>query len=306
MHCDLETQQIVQDWQKYLYQHRGYSENTLYAYLNDLSSFLIFLTKHSNETVSLQLLESADLQLMRSWLTERKIADKKATTNARAMSVIRNFYKYLRQHHNIDNQAPYLIKIRSKKELLPKALDAQDAILSVENIASLQKISWQGARDFAILHLLYGCGLRISEALSVAKSDIADMRNGFLIIKGKGGKERMVPLIDQVQKAINNYLAICPFALLEEGIFVNKKGAKLTRQLFMHSIKKMRDNLLLPEFTSCHSFRHSFATHLLADNADIRSIQELLGHQSISTTQRYTKVANSKLISVYKIAHPRG
>ena len=302
-----DVQEIIKSWLTHLSKIKSYSKNTVDAYLSDLYYFLNFLALHTEQTVTVDMLATLPLRSFRSWLAARAMAEKKTTSNARALSVLRNFYRYLQVNYNIENNAPFLVKMKNRSKSLPKALGIEATFSSLVNVKTMHKQEWLGARDYAILMLLYGCGLRISEALSLTLEDVQTVHSGFLVIKGKGSKERSVPVLAEVLEAVEQYIKQCPYNITSPGeqIFRSKSGKVLTRQLFLHSVVKLRGYAGLPDFTSCHSFRHSFATHLLAKSGDIRSIQELLGHQSASTTQRYTKVENSKLLSVYKNAHPK-
>ncbi len=300
---NLFVSNLIKEWITYLSHQKRYSAHTTKAYLTDLFYFLSFISSHYGEQVTQKLLENISIQDFRSWLALRKKENLKSTSNARALSVTRNFYKYLKVHHGIENQAIFSIQIVNKEKPLPKALSKELALESTSKIEVLSE-DWTGKRDVAILSLMYGAGLRISEVLSLKRSDLSQFENSQLLVKGKGGKERIVPVLDFVKKSIADYITDCPYNL-ENHLFLGAKGKKLNPDVFRHKIQKLRGFLNLPEHASPHAFRHSFATHLLANGGDIRTIQELLGHQSISTTQRYTKVDAENLIAAYKKFHPK-
>jgi integrase/recombinase XerC len=242
---------------------------------------------------------------LRAWLAQRRQDGISDSSNARAMSSIRNFYRYLQRETGLENAAVFNLRMPRLKKPLPKALTAQDALDAVETLRTLHPEPWIARRDWALLTLLYGCGLRIGEALSLTRHDIAGAKHG-LRIHGKGGKERVVPVLPQVLEAIAAYLAACPY--MGEGempLFLGARGERLAPAVFRRQIRQLRAGLGLPESATPHAFRHSFATHLLAGGGDLRAIQELLGHENLSTTQRYTHVDTARLMSAYKNAHPR-
>lgn len=300
---NLFVSNLVKEWISYLTHQKRYSAHTTKAYMTDLFYFLSFINSHYEEQITQKLLEVISIQDFRAWLASRKKEDLKSASNARALSVIRNFYRYVKVHHGLENQAIFSIQITNKEKPLPKALSKELALEATNKIEIISD-DWTGKRDLAILSLMYGAGLRISEVLSLKKSDLAQFENSQVLIKGKGGKERVVPILDFVKIAVHDYINDCPYNL-ENHLFLGAKGKKLNPDVFRHKIQKLRGFLNLPEHASPHAFRHSFATHLLASGGDIRTIQELLGHQSVSTTQRYTKVDAENLIASYKKFHPK-
>ena len=300
-YIDKECNNIVQHWQQYLAIERAYSENTSLAYLRDLQYFLKFCVDHIGEQVNINTLSNIAIQDIRSWLTKRKMQGIKAQSNARALSVIRSFYRYLRKKHNIHNQAVFNLALPKKQEHLPKALSHFDIDNLLNNISNSS--TWEQKRDQAIILLLYGCGLRISEALSLT---VADMQGDMLRIMGKGNKERIVPLLPYTKKVVKEYIKSCPHLVdITQSLFVGKRGDKMGRTYFAHRLQLLRRTIGLPEIVTAHAFRHSFATHLLEQEVDIRIIQELLGHASLSTTQNYTKIEKNHLMKAYLKAHPR-
>ncbi len=300
---DKKVQEIIKAWMEYLTQHKRYSEHTAKAYITDLFYFLNFANAHKGEMVTVDLLECFSTQDFRGWLALRKRNKLQGASNARALSVIRSFYRYLKKNYNIENQSVFNMQISNNNRPLPKALSKEVALEAANNI-EIMSDDWTGKRDLAILALMYGAGLRISEVLSIKRSDLDQFANSQLLIKGKGGKERIVPIVDYIIQAVKVYIEECPYDLTDK-IFLGSRGKELNPDVFRHKLQKLRKFLNLPEYASPHAFRHSFATHLLAGGGDIRTIQELLGHQSISTTQRYTKIDAENLISAYKKFHPK-
>ncbi len=300
---DLQT--AIIEWQKHLKFERHYSEHTLSSYVTDLFYFIHFLNEHHNQTATLSLLANVSIRDIRSWLAKRAMAKLKSTSNSRAVSVIRNFYRFLSNQYHIENQAAFNIKILNKNKPLPKALPPDNAIIATKMIDHVSQDYWIGKRDVAIMMLLYGCGLRISEALSITTHDITSIQDNQILIKGKGKKERYVPILPQVHDAITQYITLCPYDLQQGQIFKGKSGKDLNPNVFRVNVRKLKQILNLPSHTSPHAMRHSFATHLLGNGGDLRTIQELLGHESLSTTQRYTKLDSASIIDQYRQFHPR-
>ena len=267
-----EIKQLIAQWQSWLLNERRYSPHTLDAYSRDLSGFFDFAAEHLGkvpETADLAKLEVRDF---RAYLSQRAARHIDKSSLARELSTLKNFFKWLARYDILRNPALSVIRKPRRAKVLPKALEVNDTFNVIDEAQNLASNSWQGLRDMAIFTLLYGCGLRISEALSLNVGDIGN--NDFLRIKGKGNKERIVPLLPVVVENINKYLAECP-------------------------MQKIRAYLGLPDNLTPHALRHSFATHLLAEGTDLRSIQELLGHASLTTTQRYTDVQIETLKKEY-------
>jgi integrase/recombinase XerC len=300
---DQQMANILQEWFTWLESNRAYSPHTIESYRNDLLNFMQFIQKYNSEIVTLDVISKVDLRLMRSWVAHRRQQEYKATSNARALSCVRSFYSYLDKKYGIKVHGVQLIKNPKLPAALPKALSVDDTNKALQEINHQHELGWINLRNYALMLLIYASGLRISEALSLTKQQI---RNAdFLRVMGKGGKERIVPWIAESKIAIEQYLANMPYILADdEPIFLGERGKKLHRTAFSKELMHLRRGLDLPEHMSAHSFRHSFATHLLENGADLKSIQELLGHKTISTTQRYTKVNKSHLEAVYKKAHP--
>lgn len=295
--CDQEIFDLIAKFIVFLEVEKGYSSNTTNSYRIDIFYFIDFLHRSQKKIVSFNDLKSVSIFVFRNWLAERR-DDHVNSSNARALASLRSFYKYLSVNeilHNSDIQ-----KIRTPKVVkpLPRSVDLSDINRILEAIKEFRKQEWEVKRDQALLTLIYGCGLRISEALSINKKSL---ENGdSLTVSGKGKKQRMIPLLPIIKSKISQYLAICPYQIdADQPIFLSKLGKQYSRYDFDGLIAKIRLNLNLPDNITPHSFRHSFATHLLESGADLRSIQDLLGHENLSTTQRYTKIDKERLLSVY-------
>lgn len=277
--------------------------HTLQSYLGDLNHFLDFTTNYYSKSASLGQIESIDIRFIRSWLSARHREEYSAGSNARALSAVRNFYKYLEKKHDIHSHVVFTVQTPKKPKALPKALSKQDVTASLNNIDLIGNKDWIHCRNKALLTLIYATGLRISEALSLTKQHLKN--HEFIKILGKGNKERVIPWIEESRLLLEKYIQLLPYPIApDEPIFRGQKGGILQRAVFNRELINLRRALGLPEYLSSHAFRHSFATHLLENGADLRSIQDLLGHQSLSTTQRYTKINKTHLESVYNKAHP--
>ncbi len=299
----MQLEIVITEWLKYLRNYKNYSANTCESYSNDLRNFINFITNYCNLTkLELDDLLSIDAKTIRSWLSSRQTSKYNSNSNARALFGIKNFYKYLLKQHNLSNQFIYSVKSPKLPKRLPKALDIEDTMVFTSKIEDITSDKWIGARDKALVFLLYGQGLRISEALSITKSHI---KTESLRIIGKGNKTRLIPWLNITKQLILNYLELLPYQLTEDScIFVGKRGKTLKPAVFGRHLIKLRHQLNLPEFLTAHSFRHCFASHLLNNGVDLRSVQELLGHQSLSSTQIYTKINVNYLTSVYNASHP--
>ena len=293
-----EIKQLIAQWQSWLLNERRYSPHTLDAYSRDLSVFFDFAAEHLGkvpETADLAKLEVRDF---RAYLSQRAARHIDKSSLARELSTLKNFFKWLARYDILRNPALSVIRTPRRAKVLPKALEVNDTFNVIDEAQNLASNSWQGLRDTAIFTLLYGCGLRISEALSLNVGDIGN--NDFLRIKGKGNKERIVPLLPVVVENINKYLAECPYQPKQgEPLFLGARGDRLVPRIIQRQMQKIRAYLGLPDNLTPHALQHSFATHLLAEGTDLRSIQELLGHASLTTTQRYTDVQIETLKKEY-------
>jgi integrase/recombinase XerC len=299
---DLAT--AIIDWREWLRGERRASPHTLDGYARDLSSFCAFLRSHLDGEADLAALAGLTPADFRAFLAARSNDGLSRSSMARLMSTLRGFFKFLDRHDLVHNPGLGAVKSPRPPKAVPKPLDATAAMEALEAAGQLQEEPWLAARDVALFTLLYGCGLRLGEALGMARRDIP--QGDTMVITGKGRKQRMVPVLSVVRDAIAEYVTLCPYVLGADGpLFVGARGAKLNPGVVQRQMRRMRPMLGLPETATPHALRHSFATHLLAGGGDLRTIQELLGHASLSTTQRYTKVDAKRLKGVYDDAHPR-
>ncbi|MFQ5785807.1 MAG: tyrosine recombinase XerC [Alphaproteobacteria bacterium] len=301
--------EAVRRWRRWLESERRASVHTLDAYGRDLAGFLSFLTEHLGhppDLADLARLRTADF---RAWLARRAADGLSAASRARAVSTVRGFFRHLDREGLAHNPALAALGTPKRPRPVPRPLSVRQARAAVEAIGDLHETSWIARRDTALVALLYGAGLRLGEALALDRGDLPTENPGgeaALMITGKGGKQRVVPLLSVVREAIAEYLAACPYALPADGpLFVGARGGRLNPRVVQGQLQKLRAYLGLPPSATPHSLRHSFATHLLAAGGDLRTIQELLGHASLSTTQRYTEVDSESLLAVYRKAHPR-
>jgi len=296
--CDGEVYLLIGKFLRFLEVEKKYSSHTLNSYRTDIFYFVDFLFREKNQIVSKNNFENLTIHDFRKWLSQR-LPNHVNASNARALAALRSLFSFFNQNNLIKNHEIKKIKTPKISKAIPKSVDQIDIEKIFAEIFKIQKNEWQAKRDKALLTLIYGCGLRISEALSVSKKSLENSQT--LIVTGKGKKQRMVPLLPIVKNRIDEYLAVCPFKILfDEPIFLSPKGQVYTRRDFSGLILKVRKNLNLAETITPHAFRHSFATHLLEAGGDLRTIQELLGHENLSTTQRYTKIDKSRLLSVYE------
>ncbi len=302
---------VIDDWRAWLAHERRISDHTLDGYGRDLRKFLQFITGHLGYPPGLRDLEALKPRDFRGYLASRHAEGLARSSTARAMSTLRNFFRFMEQRGVVENAAIGAIKTPKVPHSVPKALTMEDALTAVETVGDLADESWIGKRDTAVMLLLYGCGLRIGEALGLnlgqapGRDDNPDSPDS-IVVTGKGDKQRLVPVLPVVADAIGDYVEACPFDLAPDGpLFVGKRGKRLQARVIQRQMGILRVRLGLPETATPHALRHSFATHLLAGGGDLRTIQELLGHASLSTTQRYTDVDAGRLKAVYDDAHPR-
>ena len=298
-----EIHELLISWGRYLKLQRNYSNHTVISYQHDLENFLDFMKNYSGSAPTISSIQEVDIRFIRSWLSKRHQANYIAASNARALSAIKNFYRFLEQTSGITCHKIFSVKNPKKAKTLPKALSQDDTTLSINHIEEFGNIESVESRNKALLVLLYASGLRISEALSITKKHLNNLT--YIKIISKGNRERIVPWIDIAKNLIAQYLLKLPYEIQENDlIFRGKNGKPLQPAVFNRELIKLRRFYGLPEHLRSHSFRHSFATHLLENGSDLRSIQELLGHKSLSTTQIYTKVNSKHLEHVYNNSHP--
>jgi integrase/recombinase XerC len=293
----------VDAWLSWLRSEKRASPHSLEAYERDLAAFLAFLTEHRGELPTLAALRGLGRTDLRAWLAARAGRGLKATSTARALSVVRGFFRFLARRGLAENAAVTGLRNPKLPRAVPKALTDTEAMDALDGIGELSREPWIAKRDAALLTLLYGCGLRLGEALSLTRADVKAARSGRLVVTGKGRKQRVVPVLAIVAAALDDYLAACPFR--QDPLFLGARGGGLNPRIVQDRLQRLRLLLGLPATATPHALRHSFATHLLAGGGDLRAIQELLGHASLSTTQRYTDVDAAGLLAVYQQAHPR-
>ncbi|MGG7516932.1 tyrosine recombinase XerC [Allorhizobium undicola] len=305
MIADADLLERRQAWLKALAGERRLSANTLLAYERDTRQFLAFMTEYLGGLVALAEISALKPADLRAFLAFRRKDGAGARSLGRHLAGIRSFLRYLERQGLANAAGANALRAPRQPKSLPKPLSPEQAERVVTREEQLQEEPWIAARDAAVLTLLYGCGLRISEALDLTPSDFAGEATS-LRVTGKGGKTRMVPLLPVVVSAVETYQALCPHALPpQEPLFRGQRGGKLQQGIIQRQMQKMRAALGLPQSATPHALRHSFATHLLSSGGDLRSIQELLGHASLSTTQVYTGVDAARLLDVYERAHPR-
>lgn len=291
------------EWLRDLGSVRRLAPLTLEAYGRDLSAFLTFLAGHTGGPVTVATLREMRAADVRAYMAARRAEGLGSRSLARALSAIKSFFGYLEREGVVSTEALAIVKTPKIPKALPKALTVREARDAIATTGTMEETPWIAARDMAVLALCYGAGLRISEALAVTR---ADLDSGTLRVTGKGGKTRLVPLIDAVRAHIDSYLGLCPFPLTpSQPLFRGAKGGVLSPRLIQMRVVQLRGALGLPPSATPHALRHSFATHLLGRGGDLRAIQELLGHASLSTTQIYTAVDTERLLESYRAAHPR-
>jgi integrase/recombinase XerC len=292
-------------WLASLRSERRMSPATIEAYARDLGQFATFLTDHLGGPPAIADLESLTVSDFRAFLARRRTGGAVSRSLARQLSALRGFYRHAERTGRFRNAAIAALQSPKLPHAVPKPLSVAAArdVAAAEALANADTPRWVVARDSAVLTLLYACGLRISEALALTP---AAARGNPLSITGKGNKTRLVPVIPAAREAIDDYLARCPFALKpQEPMFRGVRGGPLNARNIQLLIEGLRGALGLPDTATPHALRHSFATHLLGNGADLRVIQELLGHASLSTTQIYTEVNRAHLLEQYRKAHPR-
>ena len=293
-------------WLKSLAGERRLAALTVDAYERDTRQFLQFLTGHCGGAPGIA--EIADLRPadLRAFLAQRRGGGASARTLGRGLAGIRSFLRFLERRGMANAAGAIALRAPKQPKSLPKPLSAADAKRIVSTDEQLVDEPWIAARDAAVLTLLYGSGLRISEALGLKGGDLASGSDGVLRVTGKGGKTRLVPVLPVVLKAVAEYRKLCPYHLdAEAALFRGAKGGALNPAIVQRAMRRMRSALNLPDTATPHALRHSFATHLLGRGGDLRTIQELLGHASLSTTQIYTGVDTARLLEIYQAAHPR-
>jgi integrase/recombinase XerC len=300
-----DLRRTVEAWLGSIEHERGAARNTLEAYGRDLAQFLAWLKADLGHAPCLADLARLDARRFRAFMAARRRTGLAGRSLARAMSALRAFFRWLEVQEIASNRTILQVALPKVPHGIPKPLTVEKAAAVVDGGAPAE-LDWVAARDAAVLLLLYGCGLRISEALGLTPRDAPGAGRDMLRIVGKGGKERLVPVLPVAQEAIARYMALCPYPLAHDGpLFLGAKGGRMSPRIAQLLMERLRGELGLPDTATPHALRHSFATHLLSAGADLRQIQELLGHASLSTTQVYTEVDRERLLAVYDKAHPR-
>jgi integrase/recombinase XerC len=301
-----DLRQAAEAWAEHLSAERRLSPLTLEAYRRDLAQLLAFLAGHLGGAPGLADISRLALTDVRAFLAARRLAGAGARTLARQLAAFRSFARFLERRGLAATTAFRLVRTPKHARRLPRALSEGEARNLLETAEAMEEEPWIAARDVAVLSLLYGCGLRISEALSISRAEAPVGGRDTLRILGKGGKERIVPVLPAVARAVEAYIAACPFPLApDRPVFRGARGGPLSPRLVQKAVERLRAALGLGREATPHALRHSFATHLLGRGGDLRAIQELLGHASLSTTQVYTGVDSAHLLDVYARAHPR-
>jgi len=297
---------VVERWRRHLASERRLAAKTVEAYSRDVGQFLSFLTAYRGGPPRLADLAELTTTDVRAFMAARRNQGVGSPTVARGIAGVRSFVRFLERSGSANGAALRAIRLPRRKRTLPRPLAPAAARAVTARANALDEEPWIAARNAAILTLLYGTGLRISEALAITRGEAPRRLNDALRVRGKGGKERIVPVLPVVTAAIADYLRQCPYAPGPGGpLFVGARGGPLSPRIVQRAMVKLRSALGLPDGATPHALRHSFATHLLGAGADLRAIQELLGHASLSTTQIYTAVDSERLLAVYEKAHPR-
>ncbi|MDA7426312.1 tyrosine recombinase XerC [Thalassococcus lentus] len=296
--------EALADWLEASRALKSASDNTITAYRADVLDFIAFLTAHHAEPQGLAPLSRVTTTDMRSWMAHLRNDGCAPRSMARKLSAVKSFYRWLSEREGFEPTAVLSARAPKFQKKLPRPLTEEAARAMIDTVELQSSDGWIGARDAAVITLLYGCGLRISEALGLCGRDLPIGQT--LRILGKGRKERIVPVLPVAQSAVQNYLQLCPYDQeADVPIFRGARGGPLNPRLIQKVTEKARMQLGLPATATPHAMRHSFATHLLAAGGDLRAIQELLGHSSLSTTQAYTSVDEVHLMKVYDATHPK-
>jgi integrase/recombinase XerC len=297
-----DAAEVARKWLQSLASEKRLALKSREAYGRDLAQFAGFVAAHGEQAVDKAVLENLTLADFRAFLAHRKGQEIASRSIARQVSALRSFFRFAERNGHFVNRA--YVSLRSPKlpHAIPRPL-AEEAARDTAEVSLSFAPGWVGLRDRAVLTLLYACGLRISEALALTPNDMAV---NPMVVKGKGGKERLVPVIEDAREAVKAYLSACPFELpAAEPMFRGEKGGPLSPRIVQLLMEKLRGALSLPDSATPHALRHSFASHLLGNGADLRVIQELMGHASLSTTQVYTEVNRAHLLQQYRKAFPQ-
>jgi len=303
IYANKEVSYLCNQWLLYIKEDQLLSLNTYQAYAIDLKYFLIFIQNHYGNKITIQNLEDLTIRDFRSWLSSQKIKNNNLSpkSQARSKAAIKSLFKFFNKNNYIKNTAIFNLQPAKINKQLPRPLSFKE-VIDVINISG-EKNDWTGLRNKTLFTLIYAAGLRLNEALQLNKIDVKDMDT--IRITGKGGKVRNIPLIESAKILIEELLNINPKQEIVSPLFLGLKGKRLSSRQVQKIIEEIRNKLSLPKTVTPHALRHSFATHLLEKGVDLRTLQELLGHSSLSTTQGYTAVTAITISKVHKLAHPR-
>jgi integrase/recombinase XerC len=292
------------DWLAHEKALNGAALNTIKAYQTDVLGYLAFMGQHHGGSEGIAALSRITISDMRAWMAHERGRGSGARSLARSLSAVKSFTRWISDRQGFEATAVLSTRAPKFHRKLPRPLAEDAAVAMIDRMETQTEEPWIAARDAAVVTLLYGCGLRISEALGLIGSDVPLSR--VIRITGKGGKERVVPVIPAAQEAVAAYLRLCPFPVDPDGpLFRGARGGALSPRLIQKGMETARAQLGLPATATPHAMRHSFATHLLTAGGDLRAIQELLGHATLSTTQAYTAVDTARLMEVYDRTHPK-
>lgn len=293
-------QSLIAEWLDYVRLEKRLSARTGDIYLNDFRHFLTFWREYHGAELAREDLPAITVTALRAWLAKRVGGGYSAASNRAALVALRSFFRFIHHRHGIENAAVFAIKSPKKSRSLPRAIEENQVPAAVEG---LEAEGWIAARDRALFILLYGAGLRISEALQL---NVGDISGPVIKVRGKGNKERIVPLLPEVREALSLYLKMRPHLFeAADPLFVGARGSRLKPAIFQKKLRDLRTTQPLPDHLTPHALRHSFATHMLQNGADLRVIQECLGHASLSTTQVYTHLNAKQLTQAYSQLFPR-
>ena len=299
----IKLSNLIEDWELYNINLRNFSENSIKAYSLDLKNFLHFSFQESEDILKSDL-SNISSHTIRLWILSLRNKSIKASSLSRKISSLKNFFHWLENTHNIFNSAISRLESPKKDKKLPRPLTINDIKRLFSAFENKREDQWIISRNQAIFLLLYTCGLRISEALDLKANALP--LNTSVFVKGKGKKERMVPILNITNQAIEKYKDQCPFPnSSSKYVFLGVRGKRMSARSFQKALERARNSIGLPSSSTPHSLRHSYATHLLNSGTDLRSIQKLLGHSALSSTQIYTQVEQKRLLQVYKSTHPR-
>ncbi len=306
IYCVPQLAMLKREWLSWLENQRRVSPKTIDAYERDVRQFLLYMTGYVGEPCAVKHISDLKPMDMRGFLARRREAGAEARTLGRGLAGIRSLIRFLEKKGLASSAGLAATRAPKQPKTLPKALPASQAIRLTKADEHLSEEPWIAARDAAVMVLLYGCGLRIGEALGLTPAIMDASDKSSIRVTGKGGVTRLVPVLPQVFEAIEKYIKLCPYHLeKDQALFRGAKGGVLQPAIIQKTMRQLRGALGLPDTATPHALRHSFATHLLAGGGDLRTIQELLGHASLSTTQVYTSVDTSRLMDIYDQAHPR-